>query len=317
MFRKDARSVRSGREILQSATRNRKLRLERFEIRALFAADCLHNIEIPEDADGSGDVSALDALAIINQLNGNSTSSAELMTDVDTDSMTTPLDALAVINHLNRHGGERAPSSISPQARIARIEQSIAGGTLASAFSLEDAIDVLAILRSGQRPEMGERDANILRVSPPKSEHVPSTDRFVEKLTAKLTNAGVATETIETISTEIRSAADASAPLTLAQIKTRLEELGVDTTTIFPAKPNHPAGEDRFLTRLTTQLTAAGVDVALIETITQEIKDAKAAGDRWNASEIESRLVELGVDVSTIDLTPQQRGDRSGFRAKR
>jgi hypothetical protein len=101
------------------------------------------------------------------------------------------------------------------------------------------------------------------------------------------------------------------------QVKERLKELGVDTTTIFPVKPEHPAGEDRLLTRLTAQLIATGVDAAIIETIIQEIKDAKAAGDRLSASEIESRLVELGVDVSTIDLTPLHRGSRGGFRGRR
>ena len=317
MFRKNGNLVQWGGKRTQLARWTRRLRLERFESRALMASDCFHNIEIPEDTDGSGDVSALDALAVINQLNGTSTSSATLMTDVDTDSVTTPLDALAVINHLNRNGGERAASSISTEARIARIEESIAGGTLASAFSLEDAIDILATLRSGRHPEMDERGLDGDEVSLSRSEHVPSTDRFVEKLTTKLTTAGVATETIETITAEIRSAADAGTPLTLVQVKERLKELGVDTTTIFPVKPEHPAGEDRFLTRLTAQLTAAGVDAAITETITQEIKDAKAAGDRLSASEIESRIVELGVDVSTIDLTPLHRGGRGGFRGRR
>lgn len=317
MIRKRDNDLQRGGKRSRLANWNRRLRMERFESRSLMATDCFHNIEIPEDTDGSGDVSALDALAVINQLNGTSAPSATLMTDVDTDSVTTPLDALAVINHLNRHGGERAASGISLEARIARIEQSIASGTLANAFSLEDAIDILATLRSGKRPEMGERDSDADEVSLSRNEHRPTTDRFVEKLTTKLTSAGVATETIDTITTEIRSAVDAGTPLTLEQVKARLEVLGVDTTTIFPAKPGHATGEDRFLARLTTQLTAAGVDAAIIETITQEIKDTKAAGDRLSVSEIESRLVELGVNVSTIDLTPLQRGGRGGFRGRR
>jgi hypothetical protein len=374
MVRENASWFFRGSKKAQSTVRKRKLSLERYEARALLASDCIHNIAIPEDTDGSGDVSALDALAIINQLNGSSSAVSNNMTDVDTDSQTTPLDALAVINHLNRHGVGNAASAISLEARIARIEKSIAEGTLGNAFTLDDAIDILATLRSGKRPELGDRvsvstsdststeklvarltaagvsteiietvvseintakeagtpltrvqvmtrltelGVDVKQVFSPGHEHAPTSERFIEKLTPNLTTAGVATETIETITTEIRAAVESGTPLTLSQVKSRLEELGVDTAVIFPAKPDHQAPEDRFLTRLTSQLTAAGVDVAVIETITQEIKDAKAAGERLSVSDIKARLVELGVDVSTIDLTPPPRGGRGGLHRRR
>ena len=105
--------------------------MEQLERRSMLASDVarFHNITMPEDADGSGDVTPLDALVVINRLNSvvNSTATtAATMTDVDADATTSPLDALLVINYLNREqNGAAAVSSLSSATRIAQIEKLI------------------------------------------------------------------------------------------------------------------------------------------------------------------------------------------------
>jgi SOS response regulatory protein OraA/RecX len=260
---------------------------------------CFHNLEIPEDTDGSGAVTPLDALVVINRLNSSGLSDAAVdtvMSDVDADATTSPLDALIVINLINRNAASAASDTTSevPVAnRIARIEQMISGGTLASKFTLDDAISILATLRSGGRPEVGDR-----MVGGELVHHGGNRESFLEHLTEKLTDAGVSSETITTITDEISAAQTSGTPLTLTQIKTRLTELGVDIAKVFPvATDNH---SDKFLERLTSKLTDAGVSADTIATISTEITDAQAAGTPLTLDQVKARLTELGVDVTKI-----------------
>jgi len=69
-----------------------------------------HNPDYPEDVNGDGDASALDALIIINFLNEFSPGPVGpgdplLGYDVNADGQVTALDALLVINELNANGG--------------------------------------------------------------------------------------------------------------------------------------------------------------------------------------------------------------------
>ncbi len=82
----------------------RKLFSEALEPRAMMAADAMHNFLFPHDVDDDGNVTPLDALVVINDLNrvGDDSSSAQhQFHDVDDDSQVTPLDALILINDLN------------------------------------------------------------------------------------------------------------------------------------------------------------------------------------------------------------------------
>ncbi|PHQ31643.1 peroxidase family protein [Rhodopirellula bahusiensis] len=115
-------------------SQRRRLRSETLETRKLLAANLFHNDVFPEDVNEDGQVSAIDALTIINQMNSESASalSSQLqdaggangegqratssrpsrgrMTDVNNDGRDTALDALMVINRLNRDrdsGGNR------------------------------------------------------------------------------------------------------------------------------------------------------------------------------------------------------------------
>jgi hypothetical protein len=105
----------------ESSNRSRIRQVEKLENRSLLAGDCFHNIELPEDADGSGSVTPLDALVVINELNRSSTDASSAsnttnsaMVDIDGDSVLSPLDALQVINQINV--GASTNSTTSPDA---------------------------------------------------------------------------------------------------------------------------------------------------------------------------------------------------------
>ena len=90
----------------------RRLTLEKLEGRSLMAGlPGYHNSSMPLDVDNDLQISPLDALVVINRLNGNSSGigvdgegageSPVTFCDVDADGLVTPLDALTVINELN------------------------------------------------------------------------------------------------------------------------------------------------------------------------------------------------------------------------
>lgn len=99
----------------------RRLRAESLESRQLLAANPFHNELMPEDVNEDGQISALDALTVINEMNRQSPGSFAVdvspldgqteqrgrgrMTDVNNDGRDTALDALMVINRLNRDRG--------------------------------------------------------------------------------------------------------------------------------------------------------------------------------------------------------------------
>ncbi|QEF98320.1 PAP2 superfamily protein [Stieleria maiorica] len=115
----------------RSKTR-RRLRTESLESRQLLAANLFHNELMPEDVNQDGQVSALDALAVINEMSRQTQGSGTVdgrsnqqsdqrgpgrMTDVNNDGRDSALDALMVINRLGRDNanfGNRDPDSDTP-----------------------------------------------------------------------------------------------------------------------------------------------------------------------------------------------------------
>ncbi|MEL6104474.1 MAG: dockerin type I domain-containing protein [Planctomycetota bacterium] len=106
--------VKRRRSLLQ-----RRPRPERLETRQLLAANLFHNELMPEDANEDGQVTAVDALTIINELGRQSRGEEQAergrgrMTDVNNDGQDSPIDALMVINRLNRgqNGGNDGGSN--------------------------------------------------------------------------------------------------------------------------------------------------------------------------------------------------------------
>ncbi|WP_182867963.1 dockerin type I domain-containing protein [Rhodopirellula sp. JC639] len=115
----------------RSKTR-RRLRTESLESRQLLAANLFHNELMPEDVNQDGQVSARDALTVINEMSrqtqgpgtadGRSNQQSDQrgpgrMTDVNNDGRDSALDALMVINRLGRDNanlGNRNPDSDTP-----------------------------------------------------------------------------------------------------------------------------------------------------------------------------------------------------------
>ncbi|MEM9369193.1 MAG: dockerin type I domain-containing protein [Planctomycetota bacterium] len=86
------------------------MRSERLEVRNLMAAHPFHNEAIPEDVTEDGQVTALDALTVINQINNQRGDQVGArgrgrMTDVNNDGRDSAVDVLMIINRLNRNEG--------------------------------------------------------------------------------------------------------------------------------------------------------------------------------------------------------------------
>ncbi|TWU03418.1 peroxidase [Neorhodopirellula pilleata] len=85
--------------------KKRRLRAETLETRRLLAADFdgfRHNVFDAEDVNDDGQVTAVDALMIINAMSRQGNGDSEMFTDVNNDGRRTALDALRVINRLNQ-----------------------------------------------------------------------------------------------------------------------------------------------------------------------------------------------------------------------
>ena len=98
----------------QRQSRTRSLRLESLETRQLLAGiNAYHNTFEPLDVNDDSYVAPIDAVIIINQLNGSASVDLDVegdlpagfvgFVDVDNDMVLSPADALNVINGLNRN----------------------------------------------------------------------------------------------------------------------------------------------------------------------------------------------------------------------
>ena len=323
------------------SSRRRSLRFESLESRALLAADLLlpHNFAMPEDCNDSGTVSPLDALIVINELNrpeaGSAIDSAKML-DVNADGHLSPLDALVVINYLNRQpsNGNSIPSHVPIETRIARLESAIANGQLPIALGADGAQELLQTLKSGGRPELGERfiegrvhsrneveqfetERIVSELAPPvrDADYANRVAEFLERFSAKLNAAGINAQAIETITSEIKLGIDTGTPLTLAQIKTRLAELGVDVSMLFPVRPAvppttgttalpplhfQPTTPQRWspsVELVTGILRRANANPESIERVRAAMIAAKDSGSPLNAPQILSLLGRTGIQV--------------------
>ena len=143
------------------------LRVERLESRAMLAGDlrCDHNAMLPEDANGNGDVSALDALVVINELarsrvNPQGSSQTSLsprgnMVDVNADGKATAADALVVINRIARERRDGSTESrVSMADRISRLESDIEAGTLPTNLDIVTAKALLVRMQAIAPPQV-------------------------------------------------------------------------------------------------------------------------------------------------------------------
>jgi hypothetical protein len=332
--------------------------VENLENRALLAGDSFHNFVMPEDADASGFVTPLDALVVINELNARSpgmpsdsnSATSRMRPDVDADQAVTPLDVLVVINALNAQNGTGAngmkTSQVGTERRIQRIEQAIEMNSLPPELNVEEAQVILETLRKGGRPELGDRVENGAlrwgqedspisddRMSVPDSE-TQEFNSLIYAVSQRLEAFNVSPFVIQKISLEIRQADSVGTPLGLAEVRSRLSELGVDVDAIMPvpsatpdssspvtplpSNPTQPGHSDELrrpdqpglpeppitialmvtepvAVPLLERLVESGVAEEIIKTISKEIWDAIRAERPLDMLYVRTRLIELGA----------------------
>lgn len=325
----------------------RRASVERLESRSLMAADLFHNFAIPEDADGSGAIDPLDALIVVNQLNQglnrssmtNSTADQIRFVDIDADDSLTPLDVLAVINHINSIPSDSTiglrASNIDLERRVSKIEWSLANNSLPPSITTEDAVGILATLKCGGRPELGDRVVDGYLQSkhdlfpefndptggrhgdPTSGNESPSLDRWIGAFSNRLVAFGVSAKVISAMTSEIEHANQLGNPMGLDMIVERLKELGVDVAGVFPqfapfGKPGVPEqpeqpDEDTPLMpaivvtepvaeSILARLRNAGIDEKVIAVFSAEIWGAIHLGMPMDLLKARERLEELGVD---------------------
>ncbi|WP_372899631.1 dockerin type I domain-containing protein, partial [Stieleria sp.] len=130
------------------------------EGRRLLAADFdgfRHNVFDAEDVNDDGEVSAVDALIIINSMNRNGGDDASRFTDVNNDGRRSVLDALRVINRLGRERN----GTVDDSSRGDRN-----GGTTTVIPELPD--EVRSIDGTGnnlENPDLGSTGEALLRIA--------------------------------------------------------------------------------------------------------------------------------------------------------
>ncbi|MEM6979778.1 MAG: dockerin type I domain-containing protein, partial [Planctomycetota bacterium] len=113
------------------------------------------NSQLPEDVNGNNEVTAVDALQIINDLNARQSSEIGFdesdgpSVDVTNDGRVTALDALLVINYLNSQDAHRsAPEPVDNGSLEASSDVVFAQNPSFIASSSDDEIDGISVDRS-------------------------------------------------------------------------------------------------------------------------------------------------------------------------
>lgn len=149
----------------QTRNRRRFLSMESLEERRLLISGVPvldvppQNFANPEDTNYDGNVTPLDALLVINELNDptSSGSPATSSKDVNGDGVVSPGDALYIINRLN---GWNEKSTVAPEQRAEGLRKVLDSGFLPPNMSASQARELLETLENGGHYEIGERYRN-------------------------------------------------------------------------------------------------------------------------------------------------------------
>lgn len=292
---------------------HRRLIVESLETRKLLAGDILHNFLSPEDTTGSGDIGPLDVLAIINEINQPGTASSNLMLDVDGDQVISPLDALAVINYINRGAKE---SAVPVSQRIQRIEAAIQRGQFPSRFTESDAFEILATLRSGGRPELGDRvvagrlirgveqardtlEREIVKTAVDRA--LPVASQVLTRLVA----LGTAPEVVEQTRALLRDLNQDSVSAVRERIQDTLTEHLVSIERVISdrladSEADRAERLEGLIAGIRSRLENAGVDRRLIDRAVKFYAERYEMGKPPSVSEIGALLRSLGVDADRL-----------------
>ncbi|MFY7968701.1 MAG: dockerin type I domain-containing protein [Pirellulaceae bacterium] len=249
--------------------RRRRLAIEALEMRQLMASDLapIHNFRFPEDSNGSGSVSPVDLLVVINQLNQGRDAVTRMApqsfaTDINADSNLSPIDALLVLNYLNRTSSSNTiqPSSLPIESRVQFLEQWMERFGTDEAIK-QSAIETLHVLRLGGRPEWGDRwidgelrkpesrpddsDAGAANPAFPPRDSEDSDDLIqldpieshphIYPWMQRLADAGVSTELLQKLKEQWAADWEAGNDWTIDTLRQKLTEAGVDLSVLIPA----------------------------------------------------------------------------------
>ena len=283
----------------------RRLACENLEARQLMASDFHfgHNFRMPEDTDGNGIVSPLDALRVINALNVGTKSSTESL-DVTADGLISPRDALLVINYMNLNApsaaGIVAPSNIDASSRISRIQAAIEANKLPASLSVEQAKEMVATLEAGASPELNECAADGL-LADAMSELGSGTkltdtlDKRLELLNERLVSLGVSQETADTLVTNIKTAIDEGATKLRQVINDEMEALGIDIKALIAT-----ARAEKQVEVIKVRLADLEVEQPVIDQVVKAMEDAIKAGTPLTKDQLIAKLEELGIDEEKV-----------------
>ena len=256
--------------------RQRRLAIEKLEMRQLMASDLapVHNFRFPEDSNGSGSVTPVDLLVVINQLNQGRDPASRVeprsfATDINADSNLSPIDALLVLNYLNRPSSSDTiqPSSLPIESRVQFLEQWLERNGTDEAIK-QSAIETLHVLRLGGRPEWGDRwidgelrkpeshpddsDAGAANPAFPPGNPDGSDDLIeldpIERhphlypWMQRLADAGVSTELLQKLKEQWVADWEAGNDWTIDTLRQKLIDAGVDLDAIFRRHPELPPG---------------------------------------------------------------------------
>ncbi len=149
--------------------------------------------------------------------------------------------------------------------------------------------------------ELGVDVSKLFPVRPETPHTPPVIEQRIQALVEKLKSAGVTTEVITTIATELKASIDAGNPLTLDQIRARLVELGVDVTKLFPVvqpPKEQPTRWTPSVELVTNVLTRLNVKTETVEIVRVAMTKAKDAGSPMAPAQIVTLLRENGVRIS-------------------
>lgn len=189
----------SDRSKLRRNTRKRhaarRLHTETLESRQLLAGDLMHNALLPEDVNNDTFVSAIDVLAVVNEVNRPGErpegQPSPGMTDVNNDGSNSPLDALMIINRINRENElRRRPAN---DADVDRREDPLDRPDQTGDSSTADLQTIDGTSNNIENPSFGAADTQLLRIadndyadgiSEPAGEDRPSAREISNELSA-------------------------------------------------------------------------------------------------------------------------------------
>jgi hypothetical protein len=251
------------------------------------------NFANPEDTNYDGEVTPLDALLVINELNDptSSGSPATSSKDVNGDGVVSPGDALYIINRLNS-GNDR--SSVAPEQRAEGLRKVLDSGFLPPNMSASQAHELLETLENGGHYEIGERYRNgqMININDEPDELGESVATAEGEATSASQQSLAPTSGNVLSDRDLERSVEQDDPFILLQSADDALTEHLHDPALWRVFSETPVGArpelvDRFVTRFSEQLADQLAEADTRARITQALTDALQNGDDTVASIID------------------------------